>query len=477
MDFETMLKDELKKLAEKNDIYIPSRYNKGDIVEVMKEFFKRKQNRESKRLSNRIKRKSSVRSRSPRTKSPRSRSVRSRSPKPNINKQFMNYAPAYNMNYAPNLNYQNIVNNYYTGSEIKEIAKINKIKTPENASKKELVEIVNAVLAERLRNKTPIKMIEPKIKTPKKVPSMKPVSPKRSTSNKPLAVVDVNLPKEETNRQRKEREYKEKMEQRRKEQEAREALEKKEKLKSKSPVRSSPKSPVRSPAKSPVRSSPKSPARSPVRSSPKSPAKEFIKPLTPMKPIQPVVVSDVNPPKEETNRQRKEREYKERQEQQRKEREDRLKKEELERKEKELQKLETVVERDIENSVSEEKVERDIQKVEQKEEEIKRLSKTVSSAKRPSPSVKASTRTSPTSPKVFTPKRRESPEFVIPNVPIFEPVDKTEEVFAVPKMSTPKGERDSLKLNILSIDSSLEKTPSYKVRSLPRIIGPHGEKL
>ena len=30
MDFETMLKDELKKLAEKNNIYIPSRYNKGD---------------------------------------------------------------------------------------------------------------------------------------------------------------------------------------------------------------------------------------------------------------------------------------------------------------------------------------------------------------------------------------------------------------------------------------------------------------
>ena len=101
MDFETMLKDELKKLAEKNDIYIPSRYNKNDIIEVMKQFFKRKQNRESKRLSSRIKRKSSPRTRSVRTKSPRSRtrSVRSRSPRTrsraDVNQQFMNYAPAY----------------------------------------------------------------------------------------------------------------------------------------------------------------------------------------------------------------------------------------------------------------------------------------------------------------------------------------------------------------------------------------------
>ena len=39
MAFQSMTKDELKKIAERNNIHIPSKYNKEDIIETINEFF------------------------------------------------------------------------------------------------------------------------------------------------------------------------------------------------------------------------------------------------------------------------------------------------------------------------------------------------------------------------------------------------------------------------------------------------------
>ena len=73
---EFMTIEELRNLAEENDIYIPSRYRKDDIIEVINEFFKKRKSRKS-------------------------------------GKQVLKYAPVY----APT--YQNIVNKFILGDRLK----------------------------------------------------------------------------------------------------------------------------------------------------------------------------------------------------------------------------------------------------------------------------------------------------------------------------------------------------------------------
>ena len=427
MAFEAMTRDELKKLAERNNIYIPSKYNKEDMIDAISEFFNKKKKRNSKRLSVRTKTIRSKRKSSYRSKSPKNRnSVR------NMNYAPINYAP---INYAP-VNYNNIVNNYYSAPEIKEIAKINKIKTPADATKKELIEIVNAVLNDRLRNKSPIKLISPKATTPKRFPS-----PKTSKILSPKSPQKQQKPKSPQKQQVPQ--------------------------KPKSPQKQQAPQKPKSPQKQQVPQKPKSPQQKPKSPTPKAATPKSIRSKSPkaldvLPPLQPVVpFSEVLAPAPEQpklNRQeRRELERKERREREEKARLEREAKAKLELEKIELEKAESKLEQDIENEVSENKIEKDVEKIEKIEEEIKSLKKSIK----------------PATPKIFTPRRKESPVFVIPDIPVFEPVTSPNplEQVAIPVMKD-----NELKLVVLPVDQNV-KSKSSKVRSLPRIIGPRGENI
>ncbi len=142
--------EELKKLAERKHIHIPSGYKKLDIIEYINDEIARMKGDKKKSI---IKSKTKV-------KSP----------------ARIHYAPVNNQIYAP---VNNIVNNYYTVPEIKEIAKVNKIETPSGIRKEELIELVNEILNDKLKNKTPVKIpkeLSKKSKSPVKVKS--PTRPK-----------------------------------------------------------------------------------------------------------------------------------------------------------------------------------------------------------------------------------------------------------------------------------------------------------
>ncbi len=453
MAFEAMTRDELKKLADRNNIYIPSKYNKEDMIETISEFFNKKKKRDSKRLSMRSKR----------TKSPKTQSIiaHRRSSVRNMNYAPINYAP---INYAP-VNYNNIVNNYYSAPEIKEIAKINKIKTPADANKKELIEIVNAVLNDRLRNKSPIKMFSPKVGTPHNPPG-KPVKPKSPLNPQGKQV----KPKSPYNPQGKQAPKSPQKQQApkspQKQQAPKSPYNPQGKQAPKSPQKQqAPKSPQGKQApKSPQKQQGKAKSPTPKKSTITSPRSKSPKVLDKLPPLQPAVpFSEVSVPAVPANQDREPKfNRNERRELERKERKEREEKAKLEREAKDkLEEATSKLEQDIQNEVSEKKIEKDIETIENIEEEIKDLKKSKT----------------PASPKIFTPRRKQSPDFVLPDIPVFEPIVnyETSEKTVSPFFHN-SASKNELNLAVLPIDQS-SKVKNSKVRSLPRIIGPKGEQI
>jgi hypothetical protein len=158
---EYMTIEELKKLAVKKHIHIPSGYKKLDIIEYINDEIARMKGDKKKEKS--ISKSKTI---SPKIKSP----------------ARINYAPVTHQVYAP---VSNVINNYYTVPEIKEIAKVNKIETPSGIRKEELIELVNEILNERFKNKTPVKIPkELSIKAKSRIPSPKPKSPMKQQQQK-----------------------------------------------------------------------------------------------------------------------------------------------------------------------------------------------------------------------------------------------------------------------------------------------------
>jgi hypothetical protein len=149
--------DELKDIAKENNIYIPYNFRKDDMIDLINEFFQRRTRRKSRRTSRQSKR------------SRHSRRNTRRSTRRSGSKSF-NFAPTY----AP---VNNIVNNYYTVPQIKEIAKVNDIDVPSKLNKDDLLLLINSILNDRIKHKTPI--IEPKPqKVQEQMQAQKPKSPK-----------------------------------------------------------------------------------------------------------------------------------------------------------------------------------------------------------------------------------------------------------------------------------------------------------
>jgi hypothetical protein len=150
---EFMTVQELKALAEKKKIPIPSGARKMEIIEIIQEAVQQK--KKAKEVS------------------------------VHPYKNFTNY-----MNYAPVNKNKTIVNNYYTVPEIKQIAEKNGIETPSKILKEDLIDLVNEILNEKLKSKSPVKVpksaspVKPKAASPKpKAASPKP----KAASPKPKA--------------------------------------------------------------------------------------------------------------------------------------------------------------------------------------------------------------------------------------------------------------------------------------------------
>jgi hypothetical protein len=131
---EYMTIEELRELAREYDIYIPYRYKKDEMIEVINDYFYYNPKRKTKSSSK-------------------------------SNSKVLSYAPTFN-----------IVNNYYTVSEIKEIAKLNDIDIPSKLTKEELILIINSIINDRFKNKTPQIQVE-RAKSPEKKRTPKPENP------------------------------------------------------------------------------------------------------------------------------------------------------------------------------------------------------------------------------------------------------------------------------------------------------------